>query len=41
MTALKIVADSWAWVELFKTNAPGKTAKERIEESDDAFTPRP
>jgi len=39
MTALKIVADSWAWVELFKASAPGKTAKERIEESEDAFTP--
>src|SRR5713226_5402955 len=39
MTALKIVADSWAWVELFKASAPGKMAKERIEEADDAFTP--
>jgi len=39
MTVLKIVADSWAWVELFKASAPGKAAKERIEESDEAFTP--
>ena len=36
---MKIVADSWAWVELFKASASGKTAKERIEESDDSFTP--
>jgi predicted nucleic acid-binding protein len=39
MIASKTVVDSWAWVELFKGSAYGKTAKERIEESEDTFTP--
>jgi predicted nucleic acid-binding protein len=36
---LKTVVDSWAWVELFKGSTAGRTAKERIEEADDVFTP--
>ena len=36
---MKTVVDSWAWVELFKGSAAGRTAKERIEEADDVFTP--
>ncbi len=36
---MKTVVDSWAWVELFKDSPPGRSAKARIEESDDAFTP--
>jgi predicted nucleic acid-binding protein len=39
MTVSKIVVDSWAWVELFRASPPGKRVKERIEETDDAFTP--
>jgi len=38
-TASKTVVDSWAWVELFKASAPGRTAKGYIEEAEDAFTP--
>ncbi len=36
---MKTVVDSWAWVELFKGSAAGRTAKERIEAAEDVFTP--
>jgi predicted nucleic acid-binding protein len=36
---LKIVVDSWAWVEILKLSAAGKAAKTQIEQADEAFTP--
>jgi predicted nucleic acid-binding protein len=39
MTALKIVVDSWAWVEILKLSRAGRAAKEQIVGADEAFTP--
>ena len=36
---MKIVVDSYAWIEIFKASAAGGVAKGRIEESDESFTP--
>jgi predicted nucleic acid-binding protein len=36
---LNIVVDSWAWVEILKLSEAGKTAKAKIEEADEVFTP--
>ena len=38
-TALKIVVDSWAWVEILKLSPAGKEAKDHLERADEAFTP--
>jgi predicted nucleic acid-binding protein len=36
---LKIVVDSWAWVEILKLSEAGAEAKRLVEEADGAFTP--
>jgi predicted nucleic acid-binding protein len=36
---LKVVVDSWAWVEILKLSEAGKSAKKQIERADEAFTP--
>ena len=36
---MRIVVDSWAWIELFKASSAGRSAKQSIEEADDVFTP--
>ncbi|QQG48224.1 MAG: PIN domain-containing protein [archaeon] len=36
---MKTLVYSYAWVEIFKASAAGEVAKERIESSDEAFTP--
>lgn len=36
---MKIVVDSWAWVEILKLSDAGKVAKDELEQADDAFTP--
>ena len=36
---MRIVVDSWAWVEILRLSAAGKEAKVQIEQADEAFTP--
>jgi predicted nucleic acid-binding protein len=36
---LKIVVDSWAWVEIIKLSAAGKAAKVEVERAEDVLTP--
>ena len=36
---MRIVVDSWAWVEVLKMSAAGREAKAQIEQADEAFTP--
>jgi predicted nucleic acid-binding protein len=36
---LRIVVDSWAWVEILKLSEEGKEAKALLEEADEVFTP--
>lgn len=36
---MKIIVDSWAWVEILKLSEAGKAAKAKIEQADEAFTP--
>lgn len=36
---MKIVVDSWAWVEILKLSTAGKEARAQLENADEAFTP--
>ena len=36
---MKIVVDSWAWVEMLKLSDAGRTAKAEIERAEDVLTP--
>jgi predicted nucleic acid-binding protein len=36
---LRIVVDSWAWVEILKLSEAGRAAKTELEKAEDAFTP--
>ena len=36
---MKIVVDSWAWVEMLKLSDAGRTAKAEIERVEDVLTP--
>lgn len=36
---MKIVVDSWAWVEILKLSEAGRAAKDHIERAEEAFTP--
>ena len=36
---MRIVVDSWAWVEILKLSPEGKEAKAHIEQAEEVFTP--
>ena len=36
---MRIIVDSWAWVEILKLSVAGKEAKAQVEQADVAFTP--
>ena len=36
---MRIVVDSWAWVEILKLSAAGEEAKTQIEQADEVLTP--